>query len=88
MKIKFNSADNLLQKKPIDLYNMVIVVRSIFMKTTNIIRKFSQMNVCINYKCYNMIGLMCLTELILTKPLVWVITGTFLRKILDFSKHM
>ena len=61
------------------------------MKATNTLQKFSQMNNSINYECYNMIELMCLKKLMLTKSLVCVsvltvITGTFLRLILDFSQ--
>ena len=42
------------------------------------------MNVCINYKSYSKMGLMCLKELMLTKQMVhlsllFVITDTFLR---------
>ena len=61
------------------------------MKATNTLQKFSQMNNSINYECYNTIELMCLKKLMLTKSLVCVsvltvITGTFLRLILDFSQ--
>ena len=61
------------------------------MKATNTLQKFSQMNNSINYECYNMIELMCLKKLMLTKSLVCVsvltvITGTFLRLTLDFSQ--
>ena len=61
------------------------------MKATNTLQKFSQMNNSINYECYNMIELMCLKKLMLTKPMVCVsvltvITGTFLILILDFSQ--
>ena len=41
MKIKFNSDDDLLLNKTLKLYNMVIVVRSVSMKATNITHKFS-----------------------------------------------
>ena len=61
------------------------------MKATNTLQKLSQTNNSINYECYNMIELMCLKKLMLTKSLVCVsvltvITGTFLRLILDFSQ--
>ena len=61
------------------------------MKATNTLQKFSRTNNSINYECYNMIELMCLKKLMLTKSLVCVsvltvITGTFLRLILDFSQ--
>ena len=61
------------------------------MKATNTLQKFSRMNNSINYECYNMIELMCLKKLMLTKSLVCVsvltvLTGTFLRLILDFSQ--
>ena len=50
MKIKFNSDDELPLNKTIKIYNVTIVVRAIFMKIANIIHKFSQMNICINYR--------------------------------------
>ena len=61
------------------------------MKATNTLQKLSQTNNSINYECYNMIELMCLKKLMLTKSLVCVsvltvLTGTFLRLILDFSQ--
>ena len=39
MKIKFNSYVDLLPKKTLELYNMVIVVRSVFMRATNTIHE-------------------------------------------------
>ena len=52
MKIKFNSVDEILLNKAIDILIMIIVVRAIFnkKKKTNIIHKFFSMNVCIKYK--------------------------------------
>ena len=47
MKIKFDSDDELPLNKTIDIHSMIIVVRLFFMKVTNIIHKFFQMNVCI-----------------------------------------
>ena len=49
-------------------------------------KQHKQTNVCINYKYYNMIGSMCLKELILTKLLfyarvLFVINGSLLRQI-------
>ena len=41
MKNKFDSDHDLFLKKMIEIYNVKIVVRAIFMKITNIIRKFS-----------------------------------------------
>ena len=41
MKIKFNSDDILLLSIPIEIRSMIIVVRAILMKTTNIIHKLS-----------------------------------------------
>ena len=41
MKIKFNSNDDLPLKKTLELYSMVIVVRSVFHEETNITSKFS-----------------------------------------------
>ena len=40
MKIKFNSDDDLPLKKTLELYNLEIVVRSVFHKETNITNKF------------------------------------------------
>ena len=51
MKIKFNSDGDLPLGKRLNLHNMTIVVRSVFQEDKNIIHKFSQVNVCINYKC-------------------------------------
>ena len=41
IKIRFNSNDILLLNKPIEIRSKIIVVRAIFMKTTNIINKLS-----------------------------------------------
>ena len=46
---------------------------------------------CQNYECQNIIGIMCLKKLMLTKRLVrmsvlFVIIGAFFRLILDFRK--
>ena len=49
MKIEFDSNDDLPPNTTIEIQNVTIAVRAIFMKVTNIIHKFSQMNVCINY---------------------------------------
>ena len=49
MKIEFDSNDDLPLNTTIEIQNVTIAVRAIFMKVTNIIHKFSQMNVCINY---------------------------------------
>ena len=46
IKIKFNSDSDLPLNKTLKLYNMVIVVRSVFMKATDVTRKFSCKNVC------------------------------------------
>ena len=51
MKIKFNSDGDLPLGKRLNLHNMTTVVRSVFQEDKNIIHKFSQVNVCINYKC-------------------------------------
>ena len=40
MNIKFNSDDELPLNKVIEILNITIVVRAIFMKITNIIHKF------------------------------------------------
>ena len=65
LKIIFNSDDNFHLVKTQGLYNILIAVRAIFMKTTNITVRFSQMNVRISCKCYSMIELTFLKELIL-----------------------
>ena len=36
---------------------LTVTVRSVFRKMVSFIHNFSTMNFCINYKCYNMIGL-------------------------------
>ena len=41
MKIKFNSDDNLPLNKPLKFHNMIITIRSVFLKKmANFIRKF------------------------------------------------
>ena len=40
MKIKFDSDDELPVNKTIEIHNVAIVVRALFMKITNIIHKF------------------------------------------------
>ena len=40
MKIKFNSDDELLLNKTIEIHSMTIVIRAIFLNITNIIHKF------------------------------------------------
>ena len=40
MKVKFNLDDDLRLNKTLQIYNMVLVVLFIFMKATNITRKF------------------------------------------------
>ena len=50
MKINFNSDGDLPLNKTIEIPSMVIVVRAIFMKITNIIHKSSWMNVYINHE--------------------------------------
>ena len=49
MKIKFNSDNELSLNNKIEIPTMTIVVRAIFLKITNIIHKFSWMNIYINY---------------------------------------
>ena len=46
MKIKFDSDNDLPLNKSIEIYNVEIVVRAIFLKITSIIHTFSYMNVC------------------------------------------
>ena len=50
MKIKFNLDGKLPVNKAIEIPSMIIAVRAIFMKITNIIHKFSKMNVYMNYR--------------------------------------
>ena len=50
MKIKFNSDDELPLNKTVEIPGMTIVVRAFFMKIKNIIHRFSQTNVYINYE--------------------------------------
>ena len=51
MKIKFNSDDNLSLNKILKIHNMAIAVRSVFQEDGNVILKFFEMNVYMNYKC-------------------------------------
>ena len=62
MKIKFSS-DNLHLNKTLKLHNMTIIIRSVIEEDG----KFFQMNVCMNYKCQNMIEQIFQKELMLTK---------------------
>ena len=51
MKFKFNSDDNFSLNKMLELHNMIIVIRSLFlMKALTITFKFSETNICINYE--------------------------------------
>ena len=51
MKFKFNTDDNFSLNKMLELHNMIIVIRSLFlMKATTITLKFSETNICINYE--------------------------------------
>ena len=50
MKIKFNSDDELLLIKTIEIPSMTIVVRATFYEQTNIIHKFFLKNVYLNDK--------------------------------------
>ena len=55
MKIKFNSDDDsddeLAQKDKLELYNMVIVVRSVFHEGSEYYPELFWSNVCISCKC-------------------------------------
>lgn len=56
MKIKFNSHDDLTLKKTLELYGMVIVLRSVFMRVINTFHKFFYMTFCINLlKCWDLV---------------------------------
>ena len=69
MKIKFNSDDHLLPlDKTLELYNMIIVVRSLFHEGNECYTQVFFRG--INYKRQNLIELMFLKELMLTKPMV------------------
>ena len=67
MKINFNSDDDSPVKKTREIYDMIIDVTSVFHEDNKYFPQFFQMNVCINYKCQNMIRLICLKELMLIK---------------------
>ena len=62
MKIKFNSDDKLPLNKMIEILSMIIVVRAVFMKITNIIDKSSQINICINYRRERNKNIICKTK--------------------------
>ena len=46
--------DDLPLKKTLELYNMVITVRTVFMRVANTTHKFSWTNICIDYECFDM----------------------------------
>ena len=52
MKIKFDLDCELPLNKTIEICSMIILVRAFFMKITNIICKFSQTTVYINFEKY------------------------------------
>ena len=64
MKIKFSSDDNLPLNKVLKLFNLTIVVRSVFEDGKYYPQSF-YINDCKNYKRYNMKGLIFQKELIL-----------------------
>ena len=83
MEIKFSSDDNLPLKKTLELYNMIIAVRSVFHEGN---KYYPQpfLDEFLYKLCLNMIGLMYLKELMLAKLVVhagvlFVSNGTFLR---------
>ena len=49
VKIKFDLDNDLTLNKTIQIHSITIVVRAIFMKIKNIIHKFPQANVYMNY---------------------------------------
>ena len=51
MKMKFNSDNNLPVNKIIKLYNMTIVIRSVFQKYDKYYPPVFQMDVCMMYEC-------------------------------------
>ena len=57
MIIKFNWGDNQPLSKMLKPHMLTVTVRSVLKRMVSFIHKFSMMNFCINYKCYNMIGL-------------------------------
>ena len=71
MKIKFKSDSSLSLMITLKLVNIIIVFKRL-MKAIISIHKFSEMNVCTNYKCYSTIGKTCLKELMLIKPMNYI----------------
>ena len=59
MKIKFHSDNDL----PLNRALILWILNLIFIKGPNISQRFSQKNVCISYKCYNIIASFCLNDL-------------------------
>ena len=89
MKIKFNSDDNLPLNKMLKLYMLTVIVRSVFDEDGKYYSKVF-LDVCMKYKCQNMIGLTFQKELILTKRMhqkgvIFVIIGTSQINILNMS---
>ena len=83
MKIKFNSNNDLPLDKTLKLHNMTIAIGSVFHEGNKYYPQDFLKERLLNYKCLNMIGLMCLKELMLTKLIVYtsllfVITDIFL----------
>ena len=77
-KLKFNSDDDLPLTKTLEFNNMMIVVRSTFYEDNKYYPQvFFLMNVCINYKCSNIIGL-TFTKPVVCLNLYFAITGTYL----------
>ena len=69
MKIKFNTAGNLTLNKILKLHDFTIVARSVFEEDAKYFPQDFQMNVCISYKCQNVIGLMHLNDLMLIRQM-------------------
>ena len=63
MKMEFNSDDYLPLKKTLELYNMIIIDRSIFLEGSKCYLEVFLDECCRNYK-WRMIGLKCLKELL------------------------
>lgn len=72
MNTKSDSDDGLPPKKNLKLCNLIIFVSSNFFREVNTIHKFCQMNEWLHRLCKNMIRLVCLKELMLLKPVVFV----------------
>ena len=72
---------------------LTVIVTSVFEEDFKYCHKFFQMNVCMKYKCQNIIRLIFLKELILTKQMhqksvTFVIICTFQIKVLNNEPYL